>query len=49
VIPQHKPALLRFVGRIDDLCYTARLPHVLDLLLAAVVVALAALAFAALK
>ena len=32
VIPQHKPAVLRRLGRIDDYLYRLRAPQILDLL-----------------
>jgi uncharacterized protein with NAD-binding domain and iron-sulfur cluster len=35
VLPQHRPAILRFVGRIDDGLYRLGLPHVLDSVLIA--------------
>jgi hypothetical protein len=31
VLPQHHPAVLRFLGRVDDICYRCGAPHVLDL------------------
>jgi hypothetical protein len=32
VIPQYKPVVLRALGVMDDVCYAAGLPHVLDVL-----------------
>lgn len=43
VIAQHKPALLRALGRIDDQLYRLRAPQLLDLLAAAVPTGLVAL------
>jgi glycine/D-amino acid oxidase-like deaminating enzyme len=42
VIAQHKPAWLRRLGRIDDQLYRLRLPHLLDVLTAAVPIGLIA-------
>lgn len=42
VIPQYKPTVLRVLGRIDDACYAAGLPHVLNLLAGFFVIALVA-------
>jgi len=38
VIPQYKPLWLRAISSIDDACFRAGLPHVMDLLLAVLVV-----------
>jgi hypothetical protein len=35
VLPQYVPPLLRWCQRLDDVCYRAGLPHLLDLLLGA--------------
>jgi len=43
VIAQHKPALLRRLGRIDDQLYRLRLPHLLDVLTVALPIGLIAL------
>ncbi len=40
VLPQFKPFWLRAIAAVDDLCYRFGLPHVVDIVLAAVVVAL---------
>ncbi|HYC69823.1 MAG TPA: FAD-dependent oxidoreductase [Opitutaceae bacterium] len=32
VVPQHRPAVLRVFGAVDDACFRLGLPHVLDLL-----------------
>lgn len=42
VIPQYKAPWLRALGAADDVCYALGAPHVLDLLLLAVVVAVVA-------
>jgi hypothetical protein len=42
VIAQHKPALLRRLGQIDDQLYRFRLPHLLDLLTVAIPIGLIA-------
>lgn len=44
VIPQHRPALLRALGRIDDLLFLVRAPHLMDVLLAGAIVAAVLLA-----
>jgi hypothetical protein len=43
VIPQYKPLWLRVVSRLDDACFFARLPHVLNILLGGLSLALAAI------
>jgi uncharacterized protein with NAD-binding domain and iron-sulfur cluster len=43
VIAQHKPAWLRQLGRIDDQLYRLRLPHLLDVLTAALPIGLIAM------
>lgn len=43
VLSQYRPRLLRWVGLIDDLLYSVRAPHVLDLTLLALLAALVAL------
>ena len=42
VIPQYHPLWLRVLGRVDDACFSAGLPHFLDFLLAGLALALAA-------
>ena len=42
VIAQHKPALLRRLGQIDDQLYRLRLPHLLDVLTVAIPIGLIA-------
>lgn len=41
IIPQYKPSWLRAIGMIDDLCFKMGLPHIVDLLLIGIVVAVA--------
>ena len=45
VIPQYKPWWLRALGVIDDVFYSAGLPHVMDILLGGFVLALVAAVF----
>jgi hypothetical protein len=42
VIPQYVPLWLRTLGRVDDACFSAGLPHFLNLLLGGLLVTLAA-------
>jgi glycine/D-amino acid oxidase-like deaminating enzyme len=49
VIPQYKPLWLRLLGRLDDVCFSARLPHVLNMLLGSLSLALAAMLLLILK
>lgn len=42
VIPQYNPLWLRALGRVDDVCFSAGLPHFLDFLLGSLSLALAA-------
>lgn len=44
VIPQYKSPWLRVISALDDLCFSVGAPHVLDLLLAGLLITLAALA-----
>jgi hypothetical protein len=41
VIPQYKPLWLRALGRLDDACFAAKLPHALNMLLGGIALALA--------
>lgn len=49
VLPQHRPAVLRWLGRIDDALFACRGPHVLDVLLVAAALLGAALLRLALR
>ncbi|MHB2021386.1 MAG: FAD-dependent oxidoreductase [Candidatus Xenobia bacterium] len=42
VVPQYKPLWLRALSALDDLCYTAAAPHLLDLTLCGLALALGA-------
>ena len=42
VIPQYRPPWLRVLGRLDDACFSARLPHFLDFVLGGLALALSA-------
>ena len=42
VIPQYRPLWLRVLGRLDDACFSARLPHFLDFVLGGFALALSA-------
>ncbi len=49
VIPQYKPAWLRVISTIDNICFSVGAPHVLDLFLVGCIIAIACgLAFAVL-
>ncbi|HEY8995503.1 MAG TPA: FAD-dependent oxidoreductase [Lacunisphaera sp.] len=47
VLPQHHPRLLRLIGRVDDIFYRLKLPHVLDCLLFTVIAAVCVAAYRA--
>jgi hypothetical protein len=50
VIPQHKPAWLRAISTVDNICFSVGLPHALDLFLIGCIIAIVSvLTFAVLR
>lgn len=47
VLPQYRPAWLRLLRSLDNLCYSVRLPHLMDILLILLIWALAVLVWTA--
>jgi hypothetical protein len=47
VIPQHRPTWLRALNNLDDLCFAIGAPHIMDVSLAGILLAFAAMVFVA--